>query len=511
FPNFKLESVYVGILPFVFALLGLCRPKKDRGWRLFWWAALLITFLLACGKYTPLYGLFFRLPLVNSIRNPNKFLQVTQWILGILCAGGVQVLWENSFPASARKKTALALIAISLLAGLASPLAVRPEALKDFSDTLWAGQAPGILWNRQIALLYLSLMAGAGGGLIFAGTLPRFRKGAGYGLLLLLCVDGLRLSQEYLKPANTRFLKENQLADFLKENLGAHRVSVLDPSGLYHFYLTHLFPAHQIAFADISVAPRLQQDYQRYFEAVGQDRFRIWQEFGVKYVLAPRRIYEQIQSRPGMERIFREVYRYDVVEHPLGGLRIAPGKPGGDAGHVVLEFLPHSDRFMLLPAWEEASTEDVLGAIQQREPPLQKARVQSEISAESLKVPPGEITGVLRTSHGFLLQVRVDTERAFLRLSDHFQPGLRARINEGPARPLLPTDLLFCGLLLDQGMHEVELLPPPLSAGVLAQWLGLLLTGITALHLGFSRISAATQRLHTSPGCQPRVSGPNKR
>ena len=56
---------------------------------LFWGAAALITLLLAYGKYFPLYALFYQLPVINNIRNPNKFLQVFQLCLGILAACGL--------------------------------------------------------------------------------------------------------------------------------------------------------------------------------------------------------------------------------------------------------------------------------------------------------------------------------------------------------------------------------------------------------------------------------------
>ncbi|MEI7436828.1 MAG: hypothetical protein WCL16_08495 [bacterium] len=56
---------------------------------LFWSAAALIALLPAYGKYFPLYALFYQLPIVNNIRNPNKFLQVFQLCLGILAAYGL--------------------------------------------------------------------------------------------------------------------------------------------------------------------------------------------------------------------------------------------------------------------------------------------------------------------------------------------------------------------------------------------------------------------------------------
>jgi hypothetical protein len=462
FPNFKLESQYLGILPFFLCLLAWFAPKARRKDTSFWTLALLFSFLLACGKYTPLYAAFFKLPLVNAIRNPNKFLQVFQVCVGILSAYGLQNLLENTLTLPTRKRAALGLILASVLAGIGS-LLVQPDApsqLANFAQTIWQGQAPGILRNRQMALLLLSLISGTGAGLVFASVSPRFRNSAVAGLILLMALDGLNLSREYLKPANTRFLKENKLADFLKTNLGPDRVAVLENQGLYNFYLTHLLPYHHIAFADIATAPRLQADYQQYFDRVGEDRLRIWQEFGVKYVLAPRQFAQQVLRNPGMSEIFKEVYSYDIAEHPRGGLYIAPGKVGKSGSQVVLEFLLPSARFTLIDP----------------DQPEFPATVQAVNDSD-------KIIGVLQSQRGFLIQTQIESPHAFLRLADHYDPNLRVRLNGGPPMALQPFDHLFCGLPLTWGINEIELLPPKLSAGILAQWTGLLLCALTLISL----------------------------
>lgn len=470
-PNFKLESVYVGILPIFFALFALFRFREHRGETLFWGLALLITFLLACGKFTPLYALFFKLPLVNSIRNPNKFLQVFQFILGILCAFGLQRFLEDSCTGVLRKRASLVLILISLTAGAGS-LLTKPEnqeQLAAFAQTPWAGQAAGILRNRQLSLLQLSLMAAAGGGWLFASVSARKRKVCLAGILLLVSLDALLLSREYLKPADTRFIKENTLADFLKNNLGTQRVAVINTNGLYNFYLTHLFTYHHIAFADIAEAPRLHSDYRQYFSEVADDPIRRWQEFGVKYLLAPRRTYQWIvRNQPAMKQVFKEVYSYDLGELPRGGLRIIPGKPGISGEQVVLELMIPSERFALLPLDTSVRETDFL-------------RGKRE----------GRITNVLQSPSGFLLQTEVNAPGAFLRLSDHYDPRLRAQIDGRNPQSLQRSGTVFAGLEIPEGLHTVEFSIPPPGIPILAQWLGLGLAGIIGLSL---RITPSTEK-----------------
>lgn len=105
FMNFKLENVYMGVLPVILAVFAsvfvvaswrrrnavttpLCSWNSEI-W--FWLAAMALTLLLAFGKYFPLYQLFYQLPLVGSIRNPNKFLQIFQLALAILAAHGLNL------------------------------------------------------------------------------------------------------------------------------------------------------------------------------------------------------------------------------------------------------------------------------------------------------------------------------------------------------------------------------------------------------------------------------------
>ena len=107
FMNFRLESIYIGAIPVVFALFAVAAALRRRSWLtingcserdagsgahradiVFWACVAVISLLLAYGKYLPFYALFYMLPVVNSIRNPNKFLQVFQVALAIVAAYG---------------------------------------------------------------------------------------------------------------------------------------------------------------------------------------------------------------------------------------------------------------------------------------------------------------------------------------------------------------------------------------------------------------------------------------
>jgi len=110
FMNFKLDDWYLGVIPVAFALWACGAAWRQRrtasgalatspAWSerrsetIFWGCATLVALLLAMGKFSPLYQLFYQLPVVNNIRAPIKFLQIFQITLGILAAYGMdQVL-----------------------------------------------------------------------------------------------------------------------------------------------------------------------------------------------------------------------------------------------------------------------------------------------------------------------------------------------------------------------------------------------------------------------------------
>ncbi|MCF7838643.1 MAG: hypothetical protein K9N49_08430 [Candidatus Marinimicrobia bacterium] len=103
FLNFKLENQYLGAIPVLFALTGLLLAWRRHPpgatatapadpWQLTlrcWTLITLVTLLLAFGKHFPLYRLFYQLPMISSIRNPNKFLHLFQIGVAILAAAGL--------------------------------------------------------------------------------------------------------------------------------------------------------------------------------------------------------------------------------------------------------------------------------------------------------------------------------------------------------------------------------------------------------------------------------------
>ncbi len=105
FRNFRQHTVYIGGVQIVLAfyalvVLGLRRKRRLDGrlesWPIWFWAsAAAVSTLLAFGRYTPLYRLFYAIPLADTVRCPVKFLHVTNIAVAILAAYGMALFMHR--------------------------------------------------------------------------------------------------------------------------------------------------------------------------------------------------------------------------------------------------------------------------------------------------------------------------------------------------------------------------------------------------------------------------------
>jgi hypothetical protein len=85
------KSLYIGILPLMFAFFSLFNLKNKH--YIFFLSLLAFSFLFALGKYFPLYYLFYNLPLFNLFRAPTRILFFFNFSMIVLVAFGVDFLF----------------------------------------------------------------------------------------------------------------------------------------------------------------------------------------------------------------------------------------------------------------------------------------------------------------------------------------------------------------------------------------------------------------------------------
>lgn len=84
-----LKTMYLGIIPFTFSVFFFL--SKDRK-RLLFIILIIVSFLLAMGKYTPFYSLLYYIPPFNSIRYPVKFLFLFFFVISLTAGLGFDKL-----------------------------------------------------------------------------------------------------------------------------------------------------------------------------------------------------------------------------------------------------------------------------------------------------------------------------------------------------------------------------------------------------------------------------------
>lgn len=455
FMNFKLENTYLGFIPVACALFALfsCRRSPHRSEILFWSVAAGVALLLAFGKYFPLYSIFYRLPVVNNIRNPNKFLQVFQICLAILTAYGVDALLCSDEPKTVRRFFWCVAGACGLL--MLGALSATLDRTGGVSGFLAQGgsqdAAQVIVKNKTGALWHASVMAAltAAAFAVFSfpgfGKILRFKNWIAAALVLLVAADAVALSKHYVKEMPRSYIEANALTDFLKKDLGTQRVALLTRQGIYNIWLTYLLPYNHISVFNFSDMPRMASDYKTFLEAGQRDPLNMWRFSAVKYLLAPVTVEKQLSAVN-----CRKVFAYTLFQGPDGGYGIAPDTNGPFAVFELSDTMP---RYALFAGSRKGSDElalnrlsDFSTVILSPEATLPELPGSGQTGAvDVLAYRPGKVT--LRTRSGV---------PAILRCAEKYDADWKASV-DGEAVDVGRVDYLCQGVFIPAGEHTVEL------------------------------------------------------
>ena len=378
---------YVGILVALMAAWTLAQSLRRRDsvfqeiqrrfiW--FWGGLLIVSLLMAYGRFAPFYALLYKLPYFSTIRNPTKFLIIFSWASVILFAHGVHALsrrflevpaanansplaqcknWWMKVRGFDRTWTSLCVASVmgSLLAWLIyaseKPRFVRYLQTVGFGDEGMAREIAAFsLGQAGWFILFLGLAAGLLV-LIIAGVFAGKRAKLG-GLLLglLLVIDLGRADLPYIihwdykqkydvdsaNPASST----NPIINFLRDKPYEHRVICLPPffrspqhlpfyndywTDLYHVeWVQHHFPYYNIQSLDLVQRPRVPADEEAYEMALAPrsaDTYylmaRRWQLTNTRYLLGPAGFLDVLNELlDPLQHRFRIVQRFDVMPKP---------------------------------------------------------------------------------------------------------------------------------------------------------------------------------------------------
>jgi hypothetical protein len=472
FMNYRVESVYLGFIPIAFAFFALvgCRRSKHYPTVIFWACSAAVALMLSFGRYFPLYRLFYMLPVVNNIRNPNKFLQVFQVCLAILTAYGFQAMFfkANNVVAAAttanhkkpakRKTTAvtdvpaahplwpyivLGAATITLMLAAMITSAATASISSRFTAQGWPPQAATVIAANQVRALWhaffmalLTTLACAPFFLSKFARLQRFRTWIAAGLVLVVAADAYALSRHYIKEMPRSYIDANPLTDFLQQNLGTERTTILTQQGIYGIWQNYLLPYHRIPTFSFAAMPRMSTDYQQLLQAGSQNPLRMWQFSSVKYLLAPAALEQQLP--PGTAS---KVFAYNLQRGHGDNFNVVP-LPNGE--HAVFELAGYAPRYLLLTDGRDDQPSEALQRIASPAGPLLNGTPV-----------PNAVTVQRHTPS--LREMRVQAEApGLLRIAERWDPDWKAWINDKEV-PVKRIEHMIQGIEIPAGTHNVRI------------------------------------------------------
>jgi hypothetical protein len=539
FQRFNGTGNYAGALVILVALWTIAQSLRrknsvfsatHRRFLWFWTAVLIVSLLLAFGRFAPFYQLVYALPYFSTIRNPVKFLFVFSWALVIVFGYGINGLsrryleipatgsasplaqlktWWTKARGFDRNWTSLCVVILigSLLAWLI--YAVQKSSLiaylktVGFSDENVAGQIAAfsisqVGWFSLFFVLALGLLT-----LILSGQFAgRRAKWAGLLLGILLVLDLGRADLPWLVFWNyPQKYASNPIVDLLQNKPYEHRVAVLHSKSLFEELYSiewsqQLFPYYNIQSLDVIQMPRMPENLAAYQAALSPQgtpdtAYRVARHWGLtntRYLLGPAAFLDVLNQQldPEQHR-FRIVQRFNVVPKPgiekptqYSELTAVPDENGDNA---LFEFTGALPRVKLYSQWQ-ASTNDnatlqtlASADFDASETVLVSTSLPTPSAATATNTNPGTVGFKSYSPKDILFDARAEVPSVLL-LNDQYDPNWRVLV-DGKPEPLLRCNYIMRGVYLTPGTHTVEFnfsLPfGPLYITITAAVVGLLL------------------------------------
>ena len=482
----------------------------------FWTAVLVISPLLAWGRFAPLfYGTLYRLPYFSTIRNPAKFMIFFSWAVVVLFAYGAHALSQRYLSKTAAKPTNLmtqiqnwwarvgafdrkwtftcaAILGGSIIGWLIfageKPTFISYLKKMGYPDDILANQIATFSLGQLgwfVALLAVALLLIT---LIIAGYFsgPRAKIG---GILLgaFLVFDLSRADLPYVIHWDYKQKYEvgtlNSVVEFLREKPYEHRVVALPfraPEGLETFdqlyrieWMQHHFPYYNIQCLDWIQMSRIAADLKTYLEALSprgtaesaQLFARRWQLSNTRYLLGPAGYLEVMnQQLDPVQHRFRIAQRFEIALKPgvtefhqrLEELTAVPADTGR---YALFEFTGALPRAKLYSNWQ-VSTNDAANLKTLADlnfDPFKTVLVstpQKDLPVSATNENSGTVEFTSYTPKKIVFAANA-TAPSILLLNDKYDPHWRVTVDGKPAE-LLRCNYLMRGVQVPPGRHTVE-------------------------------------------------------
>ncbi len=323
----KLNDDYIGVIPFLFVLIGLVFVERKK--TLYWLVIAIATIILAFGGYTPLYKWVYHFPAMSSFRAPTKWTFICVFCVSILAGYGAGYLYSREKTPQNSLKEKWFLAGLACLCILSLVLAI----LGEFLSNSIVSQVTSYLQNEQSAIDYstayiryemilkslwrMNVFLWLSSALIFASfKVKEWNKTRNYvfsvlGLILIvdLWSSGSYFIQYY---PYQQYYEAHPVTQFLLNDPEYPRIKLGPQNGLLNNLSSMQFKYYQILCWD-NPASRLPVHYKRFTEEViKRDFMKFLDVVSIKYLLSA-----QLFRDPNFQPVFNNsgVYVYQYVNY----------------------------------------------------------------------------------------------------------------------------------------------------------------------------------------------------
>ena len=317
-PNYRQHTVYLGVVSVVFAIFGVLSwvvrkrethharssipdsrfPIPDHSDVPFWIVVWVICLLLAMGRYTPFYRLFYSIPYMDYIRAPVKFMHLVEIATALLAGFGLDRFMRSEQSELRRRLMWLSGgLAGLLLIGMLSMMVAKPWAIRHISE-LGLGPVARMLGDYAVHNLFRSV--GFAVAVAFAAWLTSRKTGwqakwvAG-AIILLMVVDQSVVARRYVRVLYLEpFYQPNSVVRAIQKMKDGPYVGIVNYATVNSFAEDWFSAALAVGrIRNQAPVPGEQDTPQgKLFVALQRDPIRLWQVFRVNYVVATRRMCE---------------------------------------------------------------------------------------------------------------------------------------------------------------------------------------------------------------------------
>lgn len=338
-PNYRGHTVYLGVVSVIFALFGVTawfsqrkaqkglslRPTVDYSDVPFWCTVWVVCLVLAMGRYTPFYRLFYSIPYMDYIRAPVKFHHLVEVATAFLAGFGIDAFLRLEGPALRRKLMWLSGgMAGALMICALVFLVAKPQIVRHITE-LGMGPAAQALGGYAIQnLLRSAALLALVAGLAYAAVKGsgRMLVGVGCVVLTVVAMEQAWVARRYVRVIDVEACyRENAVVKAVKKASAGQLANVINYA-TPNVFAQDWFSTSLVLNGIHNLAPAPDErgtPYERLFTLLQKDPLRLWRALNVQYVIVPRK---------GIEALVRSGVLRPVLDFEVGSGVLRQVQPG---------------------------------------------------------------------------------------------------------------------------------------------------------------------------------------